>query len=203
VAVVDNVALPNLSLIQAPWITVYKQQRVMTDLQSVDDGYEAGYSAGYQDGYDQGFSDGYAAGVAAGGSSDESSPVVEMISPIPGAAPGSPGGFPADPTEAARTAVILRIYDFTPGVQYACVCVVIPEEIDGSLVDREDVVYRRGQFRGPYLQRSTQRVYTQSIDSADAGVVELTIRRTGGWPTIENLRFRVDALDADGNLTEE
>lgn len=118
------------------------------------------------------------------GALNSAAPTITVLSPTPGIAPGQPGGFPSNPRLAAVTPVVVRISDLDPGVQYICLVIVV----NGV----EEVVYRRGQFRGAYAAGSTQVV--------SATEVTLTIVRAGGWPSAAQLTFRVDAVDAAGNL---
>jgi len=127
-------------------------------------------------------------------------PVVEIVSPSLGVPPGSPGGFPLNRHLAELTPIVLRIYDVSPGLQYTVVTVTIPEKIDGKTYNKEEVVYRLSQFRGLHVDGSTQRTFTQTIDEELVSVLELTVRRAGGWPAVTQLKFSVDALDASGNL---
>lgn len=125
-----------------------------------------------------------------GGAADEVPPVLTVISPTPGVAAGAPGGFPADPTAAANTPIILRVTDVDPGNRYI---VIIATLANGH----EEVVYRRGAFRGGYVA---------SIETAITYGVELTVSRAGGWPFNPSpslggtIVFVLDALDQAGNL---
>lgn len=119
------------------------------------------------------------------GSSDTTAPVVTIISPTPGASPGALGGFPADKALADVTPIVVSITDLSPGIQYLMVYV----NLDGV----EEIVYRRGQFRGIYIDGSFQGIIS--------GGVQLTIFREGGWTVAKFIRFGVDAVDASGNIT--
>lgn len=127
-------------------------------------------------------------------------PVVVVVSPTPGAAPGTPGGFPASRKAAEVTPVVLRIYDVIPGIRLAVITVTVPRVVSGATYMVEEVVYRNGQFRGIHVANSTQRTFTQSIDGEDVTVVELSVRRAGGWPEVTSLKFSVDVVDQSGNL---
>lgn len=118
------------------------------------------------------------------GSSDLDPPVITVISPTPGVAPGQPGGFPRNRVLANRTPVELMITDAAPGIRYICVTVLVD--------DKEEVVYRRGSFRGAHVIGSSQR--TSGSD------LFLTVKRFGGWPSGTALVFSLDALDQSGNL---
>lgn len=119
-----------------------------------------------------------------GGSGIASNPVITIVSPTLGVAPGDAGGFPADATAAAATPIVIDITDATPGAQLVLVCA----RFVGS--DVEEVVYRRGNFRGNYIAGSSQSVITDGW--------RLSCKRDDGWPGIPV--FNVDVVDADGNL---
>lgn len=142
-----------------------------------------GYGEGYEDGYEEGYDD----GVGASPPPDGTPPTIEVISPTPGVAPGQPGGFPLNKREAQATPIVLRITDLAPGLAYLCVTVRFT---DGS----EEVVYRRGQFRGPHIAGSTQSL------SLDGTELTLSAKRRGGWPDVRYLVFAVDAIDGVGNV---
>jgi hypothetical protein len=126
-----------------------------------------------------------------GSSSDPNPPVVSVVSPTPGVPAGSAGGFPRNLALAKETPIVLEIADLEADLQYVCVTA----RFSGS--SAEEVVYRRDNFRGLYVEGSTK------VEDGDD--VTLTIRREGGWPTaggrIQQIQFAVDAIDADGNLT--
>jgi hypothetical protein len=111
-------------------------------------------------------------------------PTVTVISPTPGASPGTVGGFPADLAAARITPVVVQITDLDPGVAYSYLSV----SFAGS--QTEEVVYRRGQFRGLYLGSSY---------SSIANGRQYTLLRKGGWPG-GSLVFSVDAIDGAGNI---
>lgn len=113
-----------------------------------------------------------------GGGGDTNPPTITVVSPTP------PNGFPADWTVAKDTPVVLQVTDPVPGVEYVAVTVVY----DGT---NEEVVYRRGSFRGAYAGLSSQ--------TSIANGIELTVRRDGGWLP-GTMTFTADALDGDGNL---
>lgn len=121
---------------------------------------------------------------------DQHLPVVTIISPTPGVSPGQPGGFPASPVAAATTPIVLQVHGFALDLLYMCLSVRL---LNGSI---EEVVYRRGTFRGVYAALSTQ-------FGIELGV-ELTVRRTGGWPpgtgNAGDIVFAVDPIDTAGNL---
>lgn len=119
-----------------------------------------------------------------GGTGIDSNPVVTVVSPTPGVAPGDPGGFPADAAAAAATPIVIDITDATPGAQL----VLVSAHFIGS--DVEEVVYRRGAFRGNYIAGSSQTLITDGW--------RLSCKRNGGWPGPPV--FSVDVVDADGNL---
>lgn len=123
-------------------------------------------------------------------------PEVVVVSPTPGVAPGDPGGFPKNYDLAKNTPIVLEITDLFPGVQYLVVIArfYMTSESPNPV---EEVVFRRGQFRGLYIKYS----YLESIGDG----VRLHTRRYGGWPTnsdgvMGHILFAVDALDASGNL---
>lgn len=127
--------------------------------------------------------------VIPGGAGDATPPVITIVSPTPGVAPGAPGGFPADLESAKATPIVLQLTDAGAGLRYAC----IVARFHGS--GTEEVVYRRGTFRGGYAVGSSS--------SAIAGGLQLSVKRLGGWPGSSNLddvSFEVDLLDAAGNL---
>lgn len=142
----------------------------------------------------------YADGQADAPPPDAVAPIITVVSPTPGAAPGMPGGFPRSRQLAEQTPVVLRIYDVTPGLGYVSLSVVVPTLVDGVLRDVEEVVFRRGQFRGRHIRGSTQRIVIETIGGIPTEVLELSVRREGGWPRVTNLRFFADAIDASGNI---
>lgn len=111
-------------------------------------------------------------------------PTITVVSPTPGVAAGQPGGFPADPDAAAIVPIVLDVVDPNPGNRLV---VVVARYL---ATDAEEVVYRRGQFRGNYIAGSSQLAITSGV--------RLTCRRDGGWPGSPT--FEIDAVDADGNL---
>lgn len=129
-----------------------------------------------------------------GGSADGNPPVITVISPTPGVSPGVAGGFPADPTAARSTPIVLTVTDLAPGLEYFVVTARL--FANNAATPLEEVVYRRGSFRGPYVASSSSVGIT--------GGVQLTVQRAGGWPAgaspEAHITFAVDALDAAGNL---
>ena len=120
---------------------------------------------------------------------DNHLPIVTIISPTPGVDPGSPGGFPASYAAAAVTPIVLTVHGFALNMLYICISVRL---LNGTL---EEVVYRRGVFRGLYAANSTQ-------FGIDLGV-QLSVQRSGGWPGDDQLGdiiFAVDPIDQAGNL---
>lgn len=113
-----------------------------------------------------------------GGSGDTTPPTIVVVSPA------VPNGFSSDWLVARNTPVVLRVTDAVPGVEYITVTVFY----SGT---NEEVIYRRGSFRGEYVGLSTQ--------TAIANGLELTVRRADGWLP-GSMTFSVDALDGDGNL---
>jgi len=91
------------------------------------------------------------------------------------------------PTDADG-AIVVEVTDPNPGMAYTGVFAVVP----GSN-GREDVVYRRGVFKYPYIARS----YVVALDAL--GGVRLHIYRTGGWP-VGTTAFTTDAVDAGGSV---
>jgi hypothetical protein len=116
---------------------------------------------------------------------DTTAPVITIVSPTPGANPGDPGGFPADWLSARNTPIVLQITDLAPGLQYVALVATLPGGV-------EEVVYRRGAFRGHYLAFST----VTSI----ANGLQFSVRHDQGWPP-GSVTFAVDSLDAAGNLS--
>lgn len=124
-----------------------------------------------------------------GASGDTTPPTITILSPTPGVAPGSPGGFPADWSIARTTPIVLRITDVTPGNRYQCVVVRYANSAD------EQTVYRRGAFRGAFA--------ALSFETPNGSGKDLTVLPVGGWPSsdaINDVTFEIDALDAAGNL---
>lgn len=122
-------------------------------------------------------------------------PTITFISPTPGVAPGAVGGFPADPTAAKNTPIVIQVADAAPGVKYACVVI---KYIDANNVQIEETVYRRGTFRGRYVAGSK----AETVGSA----LQLTIKREGGWLELikgpsKQIEFFADVLDSAGNLS--
>lgn len=149
------------------------------------------YWASYEDGTDLGRSATGTAGVSTfdisfgSGGGDVTPPTITIVSPTVGVAPGAPGGFPADWLAARNVPVILQVTDLAPGVRYIGLFYVTP---DGN----EEVIYRRGAFRGRYIALSTSTVIANGL--------ELAIRRPDSWPP-GNLKFEVDPVDQAGNLS--
>ena len=124
-----------------------------------------------------------------GGSGDTTPPTITVVSPTPGVAPGSPGGFSADWATARLTPIVLQITDVAPGNQYQAIVCRYPGAVD------ELVVYRRGAFRGSFACTSSELAITNGK--------ELHVLPVGGWPSSDALNdivWDVDALDAAGNL---
>jgi len=122
-------------------------------------------------------------------------PEIEIVSPTPGVAPGQPGGFPASRRAAERTPIVLRITDDAPGLGYIEVAVRFygsQAELDADENGVEETVFRKGQFRGKHVASS----YVEDIDDG----VELHVFRDGGWLG-RFIKFAVDPIDEDGNLT--
>lgn len=129
-----------------------------------------------------------------GGSSDSDAPTITIVSPTPGVAPGQPGGFPRNRQEALVTPIVLRVSDAAPGIAYIEVAVRFygsQEELDADENGVEETIYRRGNFRGKHTSSSVE------VDGTD---LILTVFRAGGW-TGRFIKFSVDSLDSDGNLT--
>lgn len=118
------------------------------------------------------------------GSGDTTPPVVTIISPTPGVNPGDPGGFPADWLTARNTPIVLQVTDLAPGLEYVAVIATLPGGV-------EEVVYRRGAFRGRYVALSSVAAITNGF--------QFSVRPADGWPP-GNITFAVDPLDAAGNL---
>lgn len=130
---------------------------------------------------------------------DNVPPMVVVISPTPGVPPGDPGGFPRSISEAKNTPIVLKVEDPMPGVRYIVIIARFYVDVEDA-APTEEVVFRRGQFRGKYVKNS---FWVPTIDG-----IQLSVRRTGGWPASvvgtatskPYIVFAVDALDADGNL---
>lgn len=106
-------------------------------------------------------------------------PTITVVSPV---------SFPADVAAARVTPFVLEVTDLDPGVQF----IVVTVRFTGGSVASEEVIYRRGNFKAPYLA-SSQETITDGL--------RLTCLRTGGWPEgITAIAFDVDALDAAGNV---
>lgn len=183
-------------------------------------GYVKGKIAGAKDGFRRGISSGQARGRAAGVASgeaigfaaglhagiglgrsivhfhpDANAPTITFVSPTPGAAPGAAGGFPADPSAAKDTPIVIQLADTNPGLQYVCVGVRYTDE-DGNEI--EETIYRRDNFRGRYVLGSKQAIV--------GGALQLTIKRSGGWLALiqgatKEFEFFADAVDAAGNVS--
>jgi hypothetical protein len=140
---------------------------------------------------------GYFGGGGSGGGTDGIPPTVSVVSPTPGVAPGAPGGFPRTISAARNTPIILDVTD-VDGVDYF----VVTAKFYGLTAEEsitEEVVYRRGLFRGPYIKLSNANPIVNGT--------RLSVRRDGGWPakldgTIPHIQFFVDALDSGGSLTD-
>lgn len=124
-----------------------------------------------------------------GGGGDVTPPTITIVSPTPGTAPGSPGGFSADWATARMTPIVLQVTDLAPGNRYQAVVVRYANSVD------EFTVYRRGTFRGAFA--------ALSFETAIANGKELSVLPVGGWPSsdaLNDVTFEIDALDAAGNL---
>lgn len=125
----------------------------------------------------------------ASGSGSASPPVVTLVSPLEGVVPGGSGGFSSDFSVAKRTPVILDVVD--PDLLYTLIIVRF-ESGD------EEVIYRRGAFRGRYIAASSTAPVTDGT--------RFTMKRSGGWPSgadptvVSELVFGVDALDSFGGI---
>lgn len=127
--------------------------------------------------------------IPGGAAGDTTPPVIAVVSPTPGAAPGSPGGFPANWQLARVTPIVVRITDLAPGNQYQALVCRFPGIAD------ELVVYRRGAFRGQFAGTSSE--------VAIVNGKELSILPQTGWPSaaaLHDITFELDALDGAGNL---
>lgn len=153
----------------------------MRSRESLDDAFHSGFIAGF--------------GNGGGDKGDIDAPTVSVMSPTPGTAPGDVGGFPSRYDEAKDTAVILDVTDLDPGLSYVAIIARFYSSAEGDNPS-EEVVYRRGQFRGKYVESSNA--------NAVSGGLRLTIRRKGGWPSdgfgnLGHMLFAVDAVDGAGN----
>jgi hypothetical protein len=134
-------------------------------------------------------------GGGGGGDKDTTAPTITIVSPTPGVAPGQPGGFPRRRSDAIKTPIVLRVGDAAPGLMYLEIAVRFYGSADDLAADRnpvEETVYRRGFFRGKHINSSVE------IDGTD---LVLTVYRDGGWLG-KFIKFAVDPIDSDGNLTE-
>ena len=157
-------------------------------------GIEAGIARGIAEGRVRGRLSGTGAG-AAGASADSDPPTITIISPTPGVAPGSPGGFPADPTAAKTTPIVLTIGDVDPGLQYITVVVAwTTKDSEGVSITVEETVYRNGSFRGRFVEGSSAMMSGSDL--------QLTILRHDGWLELGRFfTFDADAIDKAGNMT--
>lgn len=119
---------------------------------------------------------------------DNVPPTVDVLSPTPGVAPGNPGGFSSDFDVAKVTPIVLRLNDLSPGLRYVCIVAEFP-------ASAREIVFRRGAFVEPY----TGSTYIETGTQAD-----LTVVRSGGWPSPVNgafgISFAIDAIDKAGNI---
>lgn len=97
---------------------------------------------------------------------------------------------------AKVTPIVLDIVDVAPGLKYIALIARFYATGESAHPD-EEVVYRRGQFRGKYVVGSSL--------AAIAGGYRLTITREGGWPSnvqgvVGHIVFALDVLDSAGNL---
>ncbi len=124
---------------------------------------------------------------------DSSAPDVSIVSPDLAVAPGEAGGFPADYRAAAVTPIVLEIVDSAPGNRI--VTIVFQQEASATTHKLEEVIYRRGAFRGGYIAGSWQEAITDGV--------RLHCVRAEGWPGSDAPAWTlsVDAVDEDGNLT--
>lgn len=123
-------------------------------------------------------------GDGGGTGGDTTPPTITVISPTPGVAPGDPGGFAADWLAARNTPIVLQITDASPGLAYVAVIATLPGGV-------EEVVYRRGTFRGNYAGLSSQ--------LAIANGIQLSVRHADGWPP-GSVSFSIDPIDGAGNV---
>lgn len=136
-------------------------------------------------------------GETGGGDVDE--PTITVISPTPGVAPGDAGGFPSDLSAARDTPIVLDVGDLAPGLVYFAIIArfYINAESEHPV---EEVVYRRGQFRGQYVEGSS------TVARVEINGLRMTIKRADGWPIDVTTKgkpfvvFAVDAVDGAGNL---
>lgn len=127
--------------------------------------------------------------VTAGSVADVTPPTITLVSPA------APGGFPVDYATAKDTEIVLDITDLAPGNRYICLVARLGGGTAPPASIAEEVVYRRGAFRGAYL--------ALSFSEAIANGIRLHCRRVGGWPgsgTVGDVTFELDALDQAGNL---
>jgi len=138
---------------------------------------------------------GWVGASTGGGGGDTTPPVVTIVSPDPNVTPGDSGGFPRSPAAAKVTPIVLQVTDVDPGTAYIAIIAKFANSDD----DREEVVFRRGTFKSPYISNS----YYASI----ANGYQFTILRDGGWPAgtgvAGDIVFYVDTVDGDGNLNDE
>lgn len=128
---------------------------------------------------------------------DEVKPVITYVSPTPGVAPGAAGGFPADPSVAKNTPIVIQLSDANPGTGYVNVAIAYTDD-EGIAI--EETVYRRSNFRGRYLEGSK----AEMVGSA----LQLTIKREGGWLELlagasNQFAFHADVVDSAGNVSVE
>ncbi len=132
-------------------------------------------------------------GIFGGGGSDTDAPEVTIVSPTPGVAPGEPGGFPLDYRLAKATPIVIDVVDTAPGNRL--INVVFQQAASSTTDAIEEVIYRRGSFRGGYIAGSAQQTITDGV--------RLTCVRAAGWPGSDAPAWTitVDAIDENGNLT--
>lgn len=128
---------------------------------------------------------------------NEDAPEITFVSPTPGVAPGAVGGFPADPSAAKNTPIVIQLADTDPGLRYVCVGVRYTDE-DGNEI--EETIYRRSNFRGLYVDGSKQEMVGDAL--------QLTMKREGGWLALiqgasNQFEFFADVVDMAGNVNEE
>lgn len=146
--------------------------------------------------FDAGFRVGLSAATAASaGSIDVTPPSVAVLSPTPGVAPGSPGGFPAAFSAARVTPIVLRFSD--AGGVVAAIVTATYRDYPRRGQQITEVVYNRGSFVSNYIKLSSQTLVS--------GVVTLTCGRDDGWPVGTGMSgdivFGLEVVDTSGNVT--
>lgn len=111
---------------------------------------------------------------------------ITIVSPDVDEAPGSAGAFPSDYTTAINTAIVVEI----TGAVFEVVTAQFPDSSKPSGFSDEVCVYRDGDFRQGFAERS--------IEAAITDGKRLTILPDGHWPgttALHDVRLNIDGVE--------